>query len=419
MTRKGQEKATQWTLSNILTIIALFLQVLQTLISLISFFEDKEISWEFFCMIIPVNIIIPAIIILSSAIFCIYKIITVFYALFKEYKTYRSENLELINSVIKYGSTWQKPYSYYKTEIKEKFVANCLAICVKSCGLLFIFTVVIILTCVCNPQNASAYWNNVKSFMGFTQEEEKASGVENIIDNERETGDIKETEKEVRNTKWRFILSEPTYSFDLETQMERLVFFASDQSFTERAVRGTVEQWKGEREGVDYKIIEDEEGNSFFTYIDIENTFKKEVEYASKYIYYEEWQQEAPHASELDICIAGREKLNKIEVEGKTGCYEIWWELANDYRYYAQEYETQTTNAKAILYYYTNSIYCCMEALKYSVTEEEYNAAYHFMLTRYHDICKDECIIPQEYKVAASNIYSILVETDALNGIFQ
>ncbi|MCM1345103.1 MAG: hypothetical protein NC305_17265 [Lachnospiraceae bacterium] len=40
-----------------------------------------------------------------------------------------------------------------------------------------------------------------------------------------------------------------------------------------------------------------------------------------------------------------------------TGCQELWWKLANDYLYYAQEYERQTENADARLSYYTNSIY--------------------------------------------------------------
>lgn len=401
--RRKERKIANWTSKKIFDIIALFFQVLPTLISILG---DEEISWRFFCIII-----------LTSVIFCIYKLVTSIRDICKECKKYNNNKKKLMDIAVKYGSKFPEPYSKYEDKIKETFVENCLVICVKRWGLLLVSIVVIFLTCICNPQNANAYWNNVKNIMGFTVDEDDTPDVEIIIDDEKETEDIIETEQEVRNTKWRFILSEPTYSFDLETQMKKQVFFESDKSFTEWVdyVQETVDQWKGEREGVDYKTIKDEEGNSFFTYTDIEDTFKKEVEDASQYIYYKEWQQKAPDSSVYDKCIAGRKELNQVEVEGKTGCYDIWWMLANDYQYYALEYEAQTTNADAILYYYTNSIYCCMEALKYSITEEEYDTTYHFMVMRYHDICRNECIIPQEYKMTANNLYLILVETDAKN----
>lgn len=402
MTRKGP-KIANWISNNIVAIIALFFQVLQMIIS---FFNNKEISWGLFCIII-----------LASGVFCIYRLVTFIRDILKECKAYSNNKKKLMDIAIECSYKLKKPYSECKNEIWETFIAHCLVICVKRCGLFLFFIVVIILTCVCNPQNANAYWDNVKNMMGFTIDEDDTSDAENIIDDKKESENIQKTEQEVRNTKWRFILSEPTYSFDLETQMKNQVFFVSDKSFTEWVdyVQETVEQWKGEREGVDYKTIKDKDGNSYFTYTDMEDTFKDKVEDASQYIYYEEWQQKALDSSEYDKCIAGREQLNQVEAEGKTGCYEIWWKLANDYQYYAQEYEAQTTNADAVLYYYTNSIYSCMEALKYSITEEEYNTTYHFMVMRYHDVCRNECIVSQEYKMRASNIYSILVEADDKN----
>jgi len=178
-------------------------------------------------------------------------------------------------------------------------------------------------------------------------------------------------------------------------------------------VQDTANQWKGGKEGVNYITIEDEEGNDFYTYTAMEDRFKERVKDASQYLYYDEWQKKAPHSADYDECIRGREALNKIKAEGEAGCHELWWKLANDYQYYAQEYERQTTNAEAVLYYYVNSIYCCMEALKYSMNEDEYNTIYHFMVMRYHDICSDKCIIPQNNKETAGRIYSILVITDA------
>lgn len=400
MKGKGRKKAKRWILDNIVAIFALFFEILPRVES---YFSGKEVNWTFFCIMIDLLLL-----------FCIYKIFTFSHDIYKEYKKYKIDSGKLDDEVIKYGDTLQYNYAYCEKQIRETLWGNCLAIITKRCISFGFFIGVIVLICICNPQNANAYWNNVENIMGFTIDEDDTTDVESIIDDEKETEDIEENEQEVRNIKWHFILSEPTYSFSLETQMENQVFFDTDKSFTEWVdyVQKTVEQWKGEREGVNYKTIKDKDGNSFFTYTDMEDTFKGKVEDALQYIYYEEWQQNAPDSSEYDKCIAGREQLNQVEAEGKTGCYDIWWKLANDYQYYAQEYEAQTTNADAVLYYYTNSIYSCMEALKYSITEEEYNTTYHFMVMRYHDICRNECIISQEYKMKASNIYSILVEKD-------
>ncbi len=349
-------------------------------------------------------------------IFCIYKILAFFRDIFKQYKRYKYEKRKLKDEAKRRCNDIAKSepgfdYGLSKEELWEDFVARCLAILVKRSIAFCVFIGTIAFVCVCNPQNAHAYWNKI---VGFTSKEDNSS-VESEIDNsDNEPKNTEEAAQEVRNTKWRFILDQPEFSLELEPHLEKQVFFEIDKSDTEweEYVQGTIEQWKGEKEGVDYITIKDEEGNNFFTYTEIEDEFKKKVGNASQYIYYDEWLKEAPHSFEYDACIEGREILNKIEVDGKTGCYEIWWKLANDYQYYAQEYERQTTNAKAVLYYYTKSIYCCMEALKYSVSEEQYNTTYHNMVMRYHDIYRDECAISQEYKEKANSIFSILVKSD-------
>lgn len=400
MRGKGRKRA-NWISNNIIAIIALFFDVFPMVIS---YFKNKEISWGFFIVIIHIPVI-----------FCLYKILVFFRDIFKQYKRYKYKKRKLKDEAKRRrnDTTKSEPgfdYGLSKEELWEDFVARCLAIVVKRSIAFCVFIGTIVVVCICNPQNAHAYWNKI---VGFASKEDN-SLVESEIDNS--DNEPKNTE-EVRNTKWRFILDQPEFSLGMEPYVEKQVFFEIDKSNTEweKYVQGTIEQWKREKEGVDYITIKDEEGNNFFTYTEIEDEFKKKMDNALQYIYYDEWLKEAPHSLEYDACIEGREILNTIEVDGKTGCYEIWWKLANDYQYYAQEYERQTTNAKAILYYYTKSIYCCMEALKYSISEEEYNTTYHYMVMRYHDMYRDECIIPQEYKEEADSIYSILVKKDVKN----
>lgn len=395
---KGKEqKIANWIANNIIAIIALFFEAFPILIS---YFRNNEVSWWFFLVIINIPVL-----------FCIHKIYKIFQEINKEYKRFKAYREKIEDEVRQYGDTLKYNYSYCKEKSKEKFIKKCRVILVKKCIALFIFIVVIACVCVCNPQNAHAYWNKI---VGFTSKEDNSSVESDKNNTDNELKETEETAQEIRDTKWRFILDEPAYSFGLEPHLEKQVFFEIDKSGTEwgENVQKIVDQWKGEKEGVNYTTIEDEEGNNFFTYTDIEDKFKERVEDASQYIYYDAWLKEAPHSIEYDECIEGREVLNKIEIDGKVGCYEIWWKLANDYQYYAQEYERQTANAEAILYYYAKSIYCCMEALKYSVSEEEYNTTYHYMVMRYHDMYSDECIISQEYKEKANSIYSILVKTD-------
>lgn len=395
---KGKEqKIANWIANNIIAIIALLFEAFPVLISHL---RSKEVSWRTFLTII----IIPV-------LFCIHKIYKTFQEIYKQYKRFKAYRKKIEDEVKQYGETLKYNYSYCKEKSRKKFIAKCRIILVKKCLALFVFIVAIACVCVCNPQNAYAFWDKI---VGFASKEDSSS-VESDKDNaDNELKEAEETTQEIRDIEWRFILSESDYSFGLDPQLEKQVFFETDKSSTEweEYVQEIVDQWKGEKEGVNYATIKDDDGNSFFTYTKMEDKFKERVEDASQYIYFDDWLKEAPHSFECDEYIEGRETLNKIEIDGKTGCYEIWWKLANDYQYYAQEYERQTANAEAILYYYAKSIYCCMEALKYSVSEEEYNTTYHNMVMRYHDIYRDECIISQEYKEKANSIFSILVKSD-------
>lgn len=223
--------------------------------------------------------------------------------------------------------------------------------------------------------------------------------------------------REQRGQDYRFVLEDPDGSFDLPFEREKEVFFYGERPCPGDAkeILERVRQWNGQLgEGVDHTRVQDEEGNTYYTYTGEEDKFKEQVECASTSTYLDDWVGFAPRSSEMDRYIKGREALNEVEVDGESGCYELWWRLANDYQYYAQEYEAQTQNEEAVLYFYVNSIYCCMEAMKYSISVEEYNRTYHYMVMRYHDVFRQECLVSQQYKDMAYHIYSALEPEDVL-----
>ncbi|MCM1065912.1 MAG: hypothetical protein NC420_15875 [Eubacterium sp.] len=332
---------------------------------------------------------------------------------YKARKEYRS-NLDELD---KYAESQKRAidgYGYWREQFRKEYIEGMKKNLLGKVKAVSFAVITVAAICMIFPQNTQAFWNGV---LGVEASEEVNASSDDAADaNAREP---EAPAREERDMRWRFVLDDPTCSFAQESMLDQ-VFFKSDKEFAEWVdyVQQTVALWKDEqKEGVDHTTVKDDEGNTFFDYTASEDDFKDRVNDASRYIYYDEWLAYAPHSYDYDTCIAGREKLNKVEVDGMTGCQELWWKLANDYLYYAKEYERQTENADAILSYYTNSIYCCMEALKYSMSKEEYNEIYHFMSMRYHDICRNECIIPQEYKIIASNIFSILVETDVLRTV--
>lgn len=403
--RGNKRRWINWLFNNIVAIITLCFEVFSTISAS---FKGKEVSSGFFCLIINIPLVI-----------CIYKVFTLLRALFKQYRRYKKKRKELRDKAkwLRDNPKESEPsfnYGLSKEELLEDFIARCLAMLLKRSIAFFTFIGIIVFICICNPKNAQAYWNGVETIIGISPQESNISDKPEKDNADSEPKGMEKTVREIRDKKWQFILDDSTDKFELDIKLKKQVFFEANELEMEweEYVLETVDQWKGEKEGIDYMTIEDKEGNNFFTYTDLEDKFKEKVSDSSQYIYYDEWLKKAPHSSEYDECIKGRESLNAIEVDGKTGCYEICWKLANDYQYYAQEYEQQTTNAEAILYYYAKSIYCCMEALKCSRSEEIYNRTYHFMVMRYHDLYRDECIISQKYKNEMEDIYSILVKSD-------
>lgn len=54
-----------------------------------------------------------------------------------------------------------------------------------------------------------------------------------------------------------------------------------------------------------------------------------------------------------------------------------------------------------------------MEALKYQMSEKIREDIFHYMVMRYHDICRDESSVAEIYKERAKELYRFLVKLDS------
>lgn len=360
-------------------------------------------------------------IILSISLFIIlFWLVILAYRAYQCYRKYSRKKEMLLKQCKNKKSDY--PYSLYslKAHIRKLFFEQYFCIIGKR---LSVFAVIVIVACINNNDNAKAYYNNLKALVGI--ENKKEDSVQRIKeDSDLEEGKQKEDdfsesqEKERKNANWRFIIDNQDESEFSDLEREQQVFFYCPNEGVkwESYVLSCMEDlYEEERKGVDYKLIQDANGNDFYTYTELEDRFKEKVEEISDYQYFDDWLKVAPHSTELDYYIFGREHLNQIDYEGETGCYKIWNQLANDYQYYAEEYERQTNNESAVSYYYINSIYCCMQGLKYSVSKGDKDKLYHYMVMRYHDMADEQLKVSDEVRKKASKIYSLLVKADCLS----
>lgn len=409
------QKGRQHQRKLILTNAELFCSVVSLLFDIILFFKEWELPLPFFSILYTI--------LLVALLFIAKDIFTFFY---KEWKGYRRSVRELEESA-ESDEILQQKYAFKVAKYKNIFKENCKSKRIKKYWLRLIFLFVIIFIMgIANPTNAYAYLGGLKNVISGTTAENKkkekadetadeTSEKENEPENKGETAadeEGPEAEAEERNTEWRFILDEPGIVLLTDSARENQVFFYTDEPL-EDSVSAMKEQWKiSSKDSVTYKTIQNKDGKTFDDYTELEDDFKEDVADAAPYVNMKEWMKYAPHSSDYDVCISGREDLNQVEMNGKKGSYKVWWQLANDYLYLAQEYERQTENVEAVSYYYINSIYCCMEALQYDITKKEYDSAFSFLAMRYHDICRYECIMPSEEKERAAQIYSFLMSDD-------
>lgn len=394
--------------------IEVVLAVLGIMLDIFFGFREQELSRRFFLVFLS-----------SSLCFVSFRLCCIMYRYVRGRIIYRNKMDKLLQDAYD-SEEIANQYGLRAARIEKKWENAKKKYVRKPMCRLAIVVVVVFGLCIANPQNTKACLYGVKSMIDYVENYgEENEQPQDSTPQEKGTGQGTEaSEKQEENNHsrdmgWKFILDEPYRTPELDDDRKAAVFF-EDWGFLED---GNTQIWKllgqaaDERpleEGVDYEWIEDENGNDYYDYTSLEDGFLARQDSAAVVEDFEEWLKIAPHSSELDVYIRGRERLNTIELDGKSGCYELWEFLANDYQRYAMEYERQTQNDQAVLYYYTNSIYCCMEALKYAQSEEQYDRMYHYMVMRYHDMCRDESIIQGTYKSRAEEIFLVLKTRDKL-----
>lgn len=315
-------------------------------------------------------------------------------------------------------------------EAEKRFQARRRKICTVKGVEILIVVIFEGLLCLRNPINSQALWNAV--FVGEGQAEEadmepeseaeptaaETAEAEPAPDGQGEdTRAAAEDPGPLKPLAFKFVLEEPDRKPDLELDIESAVFFLgkkAEQTLEEYIDAAMEEIIACRRAGTDIRTLQDGDGRTFYTYTEAENVFKRKVEACQKEKYYNVWAGKAPTSAELDRYMEGREKLNLAEQDGRQGSHELWWKLANDNQYYALEYEAQTQNGDAVLYYYVMSIFCAMESLKYDIPEEQNRLIYHYMAMRYHDIRGITLEIPLAYKELAEDIYRCLAKSDEM-----
>ena len=281
----------------------------------------------------------------------------------------------------------------------------------KGCVLL----TVIIAACALNPNNVSAFWNDMFHTKDDNISEDTKSITGDIEHLDKEENIKRDTEaksntmiqRELKPINYNFILMEPNKIPELDIEIKNCIYFnvGESQIDLEKSISDYVEKTFGSIEiQVDWREIKDRKGNSFYTYTALEDDFKSRADQFRRIYYLDEWYQAAPDSGELESYINGRIQLNSVEIDGIKECSELWWKLANDYQYYAQEYEIQTSNYEAVLYYYNMSIYCCMEALKFNLDKEQYDTIYGYMIMRYRDIAHIEISVLKKKTSRAEKI---------------
>lgn len=330
----------------------------------------------------------------------------------------------------------KKDFGFSVESLERKYIHKTRD-CLRAKGLKCLIPLVLLVVFfIFNPTNTKAFWNGIQhrpavetnthpetesdeetnnesDIDSATEPENKAQNESSQNNDETKSAEEVTPERVLKPHNYRFVLSNPDRTPELKEEIIEQVYFYGTTSemdledYIPVYFKMLSEQKKPE---LDSNSITDENGNTFSFYAIQENDFKERVESFCYIEYLDEWNQNAPNSTELDQLIEGRTELNTVETNGVSGCHELWWRLANDYQYYAQEYEYQTKNKDAILYYYTMSIYCCMEALKYDLDSDEYNMIFYYMKARYTDLSSEGSCVSKDYKLRAGEIVSVLSE---------
>lgn len=297
---------------------------------------------------------------------------------------------------------------YYKTKrLRKKIRKRFFKYLLPRLTRLIIAIIMILILCLINPINTKAFKQDIVEILEILSEQpledtsEASTEQQNPgAENESESDNLN-NEKEKKPPGYKFILEDPYKTFELNSYVKSQVYFCNDdttKSISDKVTEYISNSKVNKKAGINFADILYNE----------ERVFKTKIANYINMEYMDDWREVAPSSDELDSYILERIVLSNVTIDEKKGSYELWWRLANDYQLYAQEYEMQTHNESAVLYYYTMSIYCCMEALKYEMNTATYNMIYHYMAMRYHDVYRGDCIISSSYKNIAETIYGAL-----------
>lgn len=378
------------------------LEITANITAVLGFFIDKELPWKLFLML-KIGASIGYVVLLTLIVECVIKNIRKYFK--KEQK---------LNKKAKNDNELKRRYSFDVSETKKECKRNTIKGVLPKVGVGVTIYLSMQLVYWTNPNNVQAA-NNVVDYVinvsGKTGDDE-----EEIYDIENQNDEGTEEINVSKPDGYRFILVDLDRAPKLQEEIINTVFFYEGEEDNKLVLKGQVSYYFDDllarkKDRVELAVLEDKFDKAYLYYEEKQGEFESKMAEAELKRYLDEFTEVAPRSTDLDECIEGRTKLNSIEVNGNRGNPKLWWRLANDYQNYALEYENQTTNDEAILYYYAMSIYCCMEALQYDfdgVTGVDYETIYNYMQMRYRDIARNESLVESGYKMRAKEILSEL-----------
>lgn len=370
------------------------------------FWVPEGLSWKTFLALIAV-LVIWGIGIISNGF-------KAFFRLKKKYKTEKRKVFQRAKKDVEFRSG---EYSFSQDKLENEYF-ELLKRAIKP-KVIKIAMLVWLIVAICrqNPEKFEA----LGRWLGYDPTAQ-VKEEEMIVERESEKSEQKDLdvpdydedmeEREKKDPAYNFVLIHPDKEQELGKEEESQIYFWYSGLYEgelEETIRNTLSEFRAsKKENANLEEVPKKMGLTFSSLEKDETDFKNAVKECKNIEYQDDWEREAPDSDDLEDYMVGRERLNSMLIDGNQGCYTLCWRLANDYQYYAIEYETQTENAQAIYYCYSMSIYYCMEALKYDITDSQRADTENYMISRYEDLSRSDCIVAEEYKERAADIAEIL-----------
>lgn len=342
----------------------------------------------------------------------------------RDYKKYRASLLELSAKFIKNEQRENEENNIYVSFLRKRNRRVYLGV------KYFVLAMTSIsILCALNPQNTKAMRKGLEVFLEKSTEEEKdkeySVNEEGAIEkrekkeNNQEKEDCESesygnkssemvSERQKKPADYEFVLLDVEKRPLVDAKVYEQVYFNKKEDISQLIQEFIKETLETPKDSIDWNGFPMDIICTPSSCEQMQKDFEQKISEYKNEIYLEDWQLVAPTSSQLDEIMDARNYLNAITINEKQGNYLLWWRLANDNQRYARQYEIQTNNKDAVFYYYTMSIYCCMESLKYDISEIQYEMIFEYMITRYEDIAREESIVDEKDKVAAENIAEYL-----------